>query len=55
MFIFYKKRLIMPAAGAQKESPEMNNIVINLWVENIEDLRRVRKNSHVCMEMAQSL
>ncbi|XP_041450633.1 uncharacterized protein LOC111078541 [Drosophila obscura] len=33
----------------------MENLLIDLWQENIDDLRGVRKNSHVYMEMAQTM
>ncbi|XP_041452258.1 uncharacterized protein LOC111077877 isoform X1 [Drosophila obscura] len=43
------------ASGRVKWITEMENLLIDLWQENIDDLRGVRKNSHVYMEMAQTM
>ncbi|XP_041450140.1 uncharacterized protein LOC121404551 [Drosophila obscura] len=43
------------ASGRVKWTTEMENLLIDLWQENIDDLRGVRKNSHVYMEMAQTM
>ncbi|XP_041451311.1 myb/SANT-like DNA-binding domain-containing protein 1 isoform X2 [Drosophila obscura] len=43
------------ASGRVKWTTEMENLLIDLWQEKIDDLRGVRKNSHVYMEMAQTM
>ncbi|XP_015042392.2 uncharacterized protein [Drosophila pseudoobscura] len=43
------------AGGRVKWSAALEKLLIDLWQEKIEDLRGPRKNSHVYMEMAESM
>ncbi|XP_017138312.1 uncharacterized protein LOC108153050 [Drosophila miranda] len=43
------------AGGRVKWSAALESLLIDIWQEKIEDLRGPRKNSHVYMEMAESM
>ncbi|XP_044315303.1 uncharacterized protein LOC123037682 [Drosophila rhopaloa] len=43
------------AGGKLRWTVQMELLLIDIWQENIDQLRGVRKNVHVYMEMAQSL